>query len=171
MEDWQMKCTECRHAEMAVSRENIRYEECGLPNVVLKDIEVKRCSECGITLVSIPALAGLHKSIATHLVQQSERLSPSEICFLRKYMGWSKTDFARKLHVRTEQVSRWESEHKPVPMNKQSELLLRSLVALGNKIDDYGEKMEKLTLEYQKQPSILSLFFDRYWQDGLATAC
>ena len=166
-----MKCTECRQVEMVISKESIRYEECGLPNIVLKNVEVKRCPECGNSLVSIPALAGLHKSIATHLVQQSERLTAPEIRFLRKYLGWSKTDFARKLHVRPEQVSRWESDSKSMPMNKQSELLLRSLVALGNKIEHYGDQIDSLALTPPTQPSsMLSMFYDRYWHNGLMAA-
>lgn len=166
-----MKCPECRQAEMNINKETIRYEECGLPNVVLKGIEVKHCPECGNSLVSIPALSGLHKNIATHLVQQPERLSAAEIRFLRKYLGWSKIDFACKFHVRPEQVSRWESDNKAVPMNKQSELLLRSLVAMGNKIEHYDEQLEKLSLGQPETPSLLSMFFDRCWHDGLAAAC
>lgn len=166
-----MKCPECSNKEMDVQKETIRYEECGLPNVVLKGIEVKRCQQCGNTLVSIPALSGLHRAIALHLIQQPERLASSQIRFLRKHMGWSKADFARKLHVRLEQVSRWESDSKPVAMNKQSELLLRSLVAHGDKVEHYEEQIDKLSLGRAETPSMLSMFFDNSWHDGLVTAC
>jgi putative zinc finger/helix-turn-helix YgiT family protein len=171
MEDWEMRCTECQRAEMITNKETIRYEECGLPNVVLKNIEVERCPECGNELISIPAISGLHRTIALHLIQQPERITVAEIRFLRKHMGWSKSDFARKLHVRAEQVSRWESESHPVPMNKQSELLLRSLVAIGNKVKKYDESIDKLSLEKAEKPSMLSMFFDRSWHNGLIAAC
>ncbi len=85
-------------------------------------------------------------------------------------MGWSKADFARKLHVRLEQVSRWESNSKPVAMNKQSELLLRSLVAHGDKIEHYEEQIDRLSLKRAETPSMLSMFFDNSWHDGLVIA-
>lgn len=101
-----MICPDCKKDEMKKGKETIRYEECGLPNVVLKDILLRRCSNCGNQLVSIPNLAGLHRCIAVALVNKPERLIPAEIGFLRKTLRWSKADFARKLHVRPEQVSR-----------------------------------------------------------------
>ncbi|MDH3975429.1 MAG: YgiT-type zinc finger protein [Deltaproteobacteria bacterium] len=155
-----MICPDCKKEEMVKGTETIRYEESGLPNVVLKDIPLRRCANCGNQLVSIPNLAGLHRCIAVALVNKPERLTPLEIGFLRKSLGWSKADFARKLHVRPEQVSRWESSKAPVPMQVQSELLLRSLVAMGQKIDDYKDHMEELASKTATEPSIVSLGYD-----------
>jgi len=78
------------------------------------------------------------------LAEEYERLLAEEIRFLRKSLGWSKTDFSKKFHVRPEQVSRWESETNPKPMQVQNELLLRAIVAKGQKIQDYEEHMEEI---------------------------
>lgn len=155
-----MICPDCKKEEMVKGTETIRYEECGLPHVVLKDIPLRRCTNCGNQLVSIPSLAGLHRTIAVALVNKPERLSPLEIAFLRKSLGWSKADFARKLHVRPEQVSRWESSKSPVPMQVQSELLLRSLVAMGQKIENYKDHMEELASKDAAETAIVSLVYN-----------
>ena len=155
-----MICPDCKTEEMKQSKETIRYEESGLPNVVLKDIPLRRCLHCGNQLVSIPNLAGLHRTIAVVLVNKPERLLPTEIGFLRKSLGWSKADFARKLHVRPEQVSRWESSKSPVPMQVQSELLLRSLVAMGQKIEDYKDHMEEFASKDAAELPIFSMTYD-----------
>jgi len=155
-----MICPDCKKEEMKDGKETIRYEESGLPNIVLKDVLLRSCSNCGNKLVSIPNLAGLHRSIAVMLVSKPERLAPVEIGFLRKSLGWSKADFARKLHVRPEQASRWESSKSPVPMQVQSELLLRSLVAMGQKIEDYKDHMEEVASKDAAELPIFSMSYD-----------
>lgn len=60
------------------------------------------------------------------------------------------------------------SDSKPVAMNKQSGLLLRSLVAHG---DSYEEQIDKFSLERAEAPSRLSMLFDSCWHDGFVTDC
>lgn len=152
-----MICPDCRQGAMTENREAIRYDESGLPNLVLKDVTVRKCPECGHRLVSIPDLAGLHRCIAVNLVNKPERLMRPEITFLRKSLGWSKADCARKLHVRPEQVSRWESNVSPVPMQLQNELLLRTLVALGQQVENYQEYLEEIATDEPAQSQIVAM--------------
>lgn len=152
-----MVCPDCRQGEMAEAREAVRYDESGLMNLVLKDITVRRCTECGNRLVSIPDLAGLHRCIAVNLVNKPERLSRPEITFLRKSLGWSKADCARKLHVRPEQVSRWESDVSSVPMQIQNELLLRALVALGQQVENYSDFLEEVAVVDSERPKMYAM--------------
>lgn len=162
-----MNCPDCRTAELIEKRETIRYAESGLSTVALQNILVRQCPACGHKLVSIPNLAGLHRSLAMLLVNKVERLAPEEIGFLRKSLGWSKADCARKLHVRPEQVSRWESETAPKPMQVQNELLLRTLVAKGQKIQDYEEHLEELASKEARANPLLSMIFDHEkWQSS-----
>ncbi|PNU19747.1 hypothetical protein C2E25_11165 [Geothermobacter hydrogeniphilus] len=164
-----MICPDCKTVELVEKRETIRFEECGLSGVVLQDVLVRQCDGCGNRLVSIPNLSGLHRSIAMVLVNKPERLAPEEIRFLRKSLGWSKADFARKMHVRPEQVSRWESEKAPKPMQVQNELLLRTLVAKGQKIEDYEEHLEEIASKEPCGKFLLSLFFERQqWHNRVA---
>ena len=163
-----MICPECRRGAMTEGRETVRYNESGLPNLVLKDVAVRRCPECGQFLVSIPDLAGLHRCIAVNLVNKSERLTRPEITFLRKSLGWSKADCARKLHVRPEQVSRWESDVSPVSMQIQNELLLRALVALGQQIEDYQDHLEEIaTVDSISLPMIAMRYAHKGWEPFL----
>ncbi|MBN1957354.1 MAG: helix-turn-helix domain-containing protein [Desulfuromonadales bacterium] len=163
-----MICPDCRNAELIEKKETIRYEESGLSNVALQGILIRQCPDCGNKLVSIPNLAGLHRAIAMVLVNKPERLVAEEIRFLRKSLGWSKADFAKKFHVRLEQVSRWESEANPKQMQVQNELLLRAIVAKGQKIQDYEEHMEEIASIEPCGKSFLSMFFDhKKWQSNL----
>lgn len=162
-----MICPDCKQAEMQQNRETIRYEESGLSNVVLKNIPIRHCPDCGNQLVSIPNLSGLHRYIAIALVLKPERVTPEEVSFLRKSLGWSKAHFSRKLHVRPEQVSRWESKTKPVPMSVQGELLLRTLVAMGQQIDDYKEHLEEFASSQTNKSHFFSMLYEHGdWQEN-----
>src|SRR5579883_463805 len=103
-----MKCFECG-TEMTSAHENYHYTACGLPNVTLKDIEVRRCPNCGDYEPLIPQIEDLHRVIAFAVATQPSRLSAAEIKFLRKYLGWSGADFAKRMGVSQETVSRWEN--------------------------------------------------------------
>ncbi|HET7499972.1 MAG TPA: type II TA system antitoxin MqsA family protein [Kofleriaceae bacterium] len=131
-----MKCPQCRH-EVQRSVENHRYTESGLSNVVLVGVEVRRCPNCGESMVSIPRIEELHRAIAMELIRQTGRLAPSEIKFLRKWLGWSGVDFARHMGVTPETVSRWESVENPKPMGGIAERLLRLAAAHGQQVDEY----------------------------------
>jgi putative zinc finger/helix-turn-helix YgiT family protein len=117
--------------------ENHRYTESGLPNVVLVGVEVRRCRNCGESMVAIPHIEELHRALAMTLIRQTGRLAPSEIRFLRKWLGWSGVDFASHMGVAPETVSRWESMENPKPMGGTAERLLRLAVAHGQPIDQY----------------------------------
>ncbi|HET9621217.1 MAG TPA: type II TA system antitoxin MqsA family protein [Kofleriaceae bacterium] len=132
-----MKCPQCRH-EMVRSTENHRYTESGLSNVVLVGVEVRHCSHCGEHTVSIPHIEDLHRSIAMAIIKNPGRLAPSEIRFLRKWLGWSGVDFAKHMGVTPETVSRWESAESAKPMGGTAERLLRLAVAYGQPVDAYS---------------------------------
>lgn len=147
-----MTCPDCKSSEMVESLENIRYEECGLPYVTLRNIMIERCPECGNELVTIPKVAELHRVLALTLIRKPGRLDPLEITFLRKSLGWSKADFARKVHVQQSQVSRWESTASHTPMGEANDLLLRTLVAMNQDIRDYMEEMDMI--DFGQQPHV-----------------
>ena len=129
-----MKCFECE-SELTVVRENRRYKECGLPNVTLRGIEVRRCPRCGAEDVVIPRIEELHGLLATALLRKPGRLVGPEIRFLRRFLGWSGEDFAAHIGVARETVSRWENGHDR--MSPVAERLLRLSVAHEKPIQDY----------------------------------
>jgi putative zinc finger/helix-turn-helix YgiT family protein len=159
-----MKCSECGH-ELEVRKENRRYDESGLPNVVLQDIEVRRCSACGKEVVAIPAISRLHKALAKAVIQERTALSSAEFKFLRKYLGWSGTDTAKHLGVKPETVSRWESGATPI--GATADRLIRTCVALGNPVEDYSVDALAAILPGRKRPETrlkLSLGADKNWR-------
>ena len=129
-----MKCMICGEA-MYTKRENYQYTASGLPHVTLQQVEVSRCPHCGETEVTIPHIEALHRAIATELVRKPARLTPEEIRFLRKHLGWSGTDFAAHMGVTPEIVSRWE--HGTTPMGSTADRLLRLLVITQVPVQDY----------------------------------
>jgi putative zinc finger/helix-turn-helix YgiT family protein len=131
------KCPKCR-TPMQTARQNHRYAESGLPNVVLVGVEVSSCPGCGERVISIPRLAQLHRAIALELIRQPGRLTPQGIRFLRKHLGFATADFAKRVGVAPETVSRWESESSPQEMGPVAERLLRLMVALGQRVADYS---------------------------------
>jgi putative zinc finger/helix-turn-helix YgiT family protein len=130
-------CTECGGA-MKVREEPYRYRECGLPCVTLAKVEVSRCGTCGNFEVSIPRIEQLHRLIAKHLIEKLSRFTGVEIRFLRKSLGLSGTDFARRMGVAAETVSRWENDATPI--GAQADRLLRLLVAQGTLMSQYPEE-------------------------------
>jgi len=98
-------------------------------DVVLLDIEIRRCSGCGYSEAVIPNQDGLYRALALAVITKLARLAPNEIRFLRKYLDWTGRDLARYFGVTPETVSRWESRDRPMTMHPAADRLLRALVA------------------------------------------
>src|SRR5262245_43197482 len=128
-----MKCFECG-TTMKISYEDYPYAS--LPGVTLKNIEVRRCPACNEQEVVIPKIEELNRVLARIVARYPGRLRSTEIRFLRKYLGWSQRDLARKMDLAPETISRWETDDRIIsPVYDQ---LLRSYVLLGSPIEDYG---------------------------------
>ena len=86
------------------------YKASGLPYVWLEGVVIRTCPGCeeggG---VEIPNLAGLHTVLTDYLIHQKARFESFEIRFLRKTLGWSSKDFAKRMGVDPATVSRWEA--------------------------------------------------------------
>jgi putative zinc finger/helix-turn-helix YgiT family protein len=130
-----MKCLSCG-ATMKITRENVRYDASGLPNVTLRNVEVNRCPQCGDEEIAIPKIEDLHRAIAEALITKPARLDAAEIRYLRKYLGWSGADFAAHMGTTRETVSRWE--HGTAQMGPQADRLLRLMVATKAPVSDYS---------------------------------
>jgi putative zinc finger/helix-turn-helix YgiT family protein len=139
MED-EMKCIECGD-KVTTSRENFRHEALGLP-VTLVGVEVSRCAACGLSEVSIPALEGLHRTIAVTLVTKTARLCGPEIRFLRKQLGWSGAELAEHLGITRETVSRWEQGSAPI--GATADRLLRATFALATGLSLSTETLREI---------------------------
>lgn len=130
-----MKCFEC-DAEMQITRQDVSYDECGLAGILLKDVEVRRCPECGAEEVCIPHLENLHQAISFVVANKPTRLSGPEVRFLRTALGFSQVDAAAELGVSAEHLSR--VEHDKNDLGPSAERLLRLMVFLMEPKRDYG---------------------------------
>jgi putative zinc finger/helix-turn-helix YgiT family protein len=146
-----MKCVNCGHA-MTSTRGVHRYTESGLSNVTLVNVETRACPECGERELVIPRIEDLHRLIARAVATSQAKLSPEEIRFLRKWLGYSSTDFALVTGVRPESVSRWESKDNNSPMAPTAERLLRMLVANHDPVEQYPIDLFKTQLRVKPKP-------------------
>lgn len=159
-----MICSRCEKAELVEVVENFHYHECGLDNVTLAAIRIRKCPECGNLMPLIPNIEGLHDALARVIIHKDGPLAPEEIVFLRKSLGWSGTDFARNMHCDRAQVSKWE--HGSVAMSKPYDLLLREMVVSGKKITDYHRADLNWKKNVQPRPFRLELKKKR-WEEAV----
>ena len=131
-----MKCIECGSA-MERRRGQHRAKDLGLPQVILCNIEIRRCLECGEEEIVIPRLEELTHALAGLLIRKPNRLAGEEIRFLRKSLGWSGAAFASKAGVERETVSRWENGHEKI--GAVADRFLRLAVAHWQPVKDYEQ--------------------------------
>lgn len=130
------RCVACGGPVKTKREKQYRYAESGLPSVILENAVVSTtCTQCGETYIGIPAVEALHRAVAGALIRKKRRLAPQEIKFLRKSLGWSGVDFAKRMGAKPETVSRWENGK--APMGAQADRLLRVLVARETPVLEY----------------------------------
>ncbi len=117
-------------------REDYQYAASGLPYVTLSGVEVRRCPECGEVEVMIPKIEELHRALALAVVAKKARLTGAEVRFLRKFLGWSGVDFAKRMGVTPESVSRWENDREK--MSALADRPLRLMVVTREPVSDYS---------------------------------
>lgn len=129
-----MKCMDCGE-ELVVTVGDYPYCASDGIDVLLRGVQITRCSGCDAEGVAIPKIAQLNRVLAAEIARQPEKLSPGEIRFVRKYLGWSGVDFAEYFGVAPETVSRWENGAKK--MGPTAERLLRLLAITQSPVDEY----------------------------------
>jgi putative zinc finger/helix-turn-helix YgiT family protein len=123
-----MKCPNCGK-EMKSKIRDYEYVESGLKNVILKNIRVHECKECGEILPEIQNVKQVHHWIAEYLVKKQSPLTGTEFRFLRKQMGMGAAELAGFLGVHPVSISRWENGKEPI--GPQSDRLLRAFFVTG----------------------------------------
>lgn len=127
-------CVQC-DVPMVASRGDSIYEPVRGLKVTLKNVELRRCPKCRELEVVIPKIAQLDRAIAVATIQKKSSLDPAEVKFLRKMLGWSGEDFARRMGVRRESVSRWETGREQ--MGPVADRLLRLMVVTQEPVRQY----------------------------------
>lgn len=143
-----IKCGECGGA-MQTRRGVFKHKALGLANVVLANVEIRTCKECGEQEVVIPAAEKLRTAIVHAIVTKPGRLSGEEVRYLRKFIGWSGSDFARHFGVEPGTVSRWENEHEKI--GPAADRLLRLSVTYGRTVLSYDDGKPEHVLDAIKR--------------------
>ena len=101
----------------------LHYMQCGLDDVYLMNGYTRHETPYGGG-VSVEDVDGLHHAIARNIIRHKGLLGAKEIRFLRKLMGFTQADLARKLRCDTQSVARWEKGQTEV--NGASDLCIRA---------------------------------------------
>lgn len=128
-----MKC-DCGH-ELEEKR-GPRKGYGGLADVVVENVLTRSCPHCGETEVGYQDVERLHATIALGLAEKQSPLLPQEIRFLRTYLGLSTDDFATRMGVRRDSVTRWERGGAK-PMSPSAEKLLRLMAVRDQPVSAY----------------------------------
>ena len=161
-------CDKCG-GEMAVGHEDYTYDESGLSHVVLVGIEVRRCATCATCEPVICNIEGAHRALARAVVQKPARLSGEEVRFLRTYLGFPGTDFARVMGVAKACVSRWE--HDKESMGAGADRALRLLVMTQKPVSDYSlEALNALLESIQEKRKAVKVRLERRANGGWSEA-
>ena len=90
-----------------------RYDECGLDNVILKNLPV--CiDDDGDEVVMIPNVNILHQSLLVQVAGKESGLLPKEIRFLRTEMGLTQAQLGQLVGRDGQSVGRWERGEAPI---------------------------------------------------------
>ncbi len=152
-----MNCGYCGKSGCTEKREQHVFVESGLKNVTLANVPVRRCDSCGEVEVLIPRLPELHRLLAEMLIRKESNLAAEEFRFLRKHLGYSSSDFAKKLGVTPETISRWESGKHP--LDPPADRLIRMMVATSKPVNRYPEEIfpDQVVSKQKARPKAMHL--------------
>lgn len=146
-----MQCSMCDNPhDLKVERITHRYHESGLDNVTLRGVAHARCPKCGEEYFEFGNINQLHDLISEALVLKKGALKPAEFRFLRKHMGLSGAEFARRLQITHETVSRYETGGRAIP--RVMDVLVRALAY--SKLKDRRYEAHDLLLEESSRKAL-----------------
>ncbi len=147
------ECSSETRREFVATREKpYHFVDCGLPNIYLVGVRQFRC-ECGKELVEIPAIKQLMSLIARHVVLKNEALTGDEVRFLRKQLGQKAADFAAKVKLQPETLSRMETGKQAI--GERTDNYIRIYYAFASKdtvlVDSAKEAIDLVLAEKRKR--------------------
>jgi putative transcriptional regulator len=130
------RCRDCGDGVMDERIGSRHYDESGLKGILLVGIPLQKCRACGAESFTVPRTPDLHRLIALALIRKPTTLTGAELKVLRKHLGYSQEDFAGRLDIARETLSRWETDAQQ--MSPMAERLLRAMVALNDRAPAYS---------------------------------
>ena len=127
------------------------YTACGLPNVWLENGYAKKETKYG-TAISVKDVDGLHKLLATKLIEKNSLLAGYEFRFLRVQLGLTQEGLGKILKVTENAVSLWERKDSvPSVYDAMLRLMVMAKFSGNTKIADAIERIKTVEkLAYQR---------------------
>ena len=130
-----MKCIQC--GDKMEVRTETRRSYAGLADVVVEGVEVRHCPKCGEEEISYANIEALHAQITRALAEKKAGLTPTEVRFLRTYLGLGREKLASRMGVSRDTVVRWERPDKSLKMGPIAERLLRLMAMHEKPVEAY----------------------------------
>ena len=129
----------------------LHYTACGLPNVWLENGYTKKETKYGIA-VSVNDIDGLHKLLASKLIEKSELLAGYEFRFLRVQLGLTQEGLGKFLDVSENAVSLWERKDSvPSVYDHMVRLMVMAKFNGNTKISEAIERVQTVEkIAYQR---------------------
>lgn len=99
------------------------YDECGLDNVILKDLTVLTDDD-GEDVITIPNVGLLHHVLMLEIAAKNSGLEPNELRFLRTEFGLTQAELAVLVGRDVQTIGRWERGENPI--DKSAEIVIRT---------------------------------------------
>jgi len=116
------RCSKCKGLmERTVKAEHV--EDLGGLVVKVKNAVVLQTCSCGEEMTAIPDPEGLARAAAIARALNPVALAGKEIRFMRRVLDMTQKEFAEKMELTPETVSRWENDHNGI--GGMSEKLVR----------------------------------------------
>lgn len=104
------KCMECENEMLRYIKPEHTEDLGGVVVCIRNAVLVERCNTCGEEESTIPDMRGLVCAAALARALNPVRLSGKEIKFIRRALRMTQKEFANKVDVAIETISRWEND-------------------------------------------------------------
>lgn len=125
-----IKCSNCG-SDARSTRGDYQFTESGLPDLLLPDIELLKCSRCANVDPVLNGVEEIMHLAALAVLRKPYRLDGAELRFLRKHVDLTQEAFAKLLGVDKTTLSKWENNDDPIGF--QSDLWARAVVMSRDK--------------------------------------
>lgn len=132
-------------------KKRLHYTACGLPNVWLENGYTRKETKYGIA-ISVKDIDGLHKLLASKLIEKKSLLTGYEFRFLRVQLGLTQEGLGKFLDVSENAVSLWERKDTvPSVYDHMLRLMVMAKLSGSTKISDAIERVQTVQkLAYQR---------------------
>ena len=143
-ERMKIHCGNCDYDKALKGKKTkMKYDVSGLDYVTLDSVTVYTCPHCAEKFYDFGNVEKLNATIAEYIATQEEPLSGKEIRFIRKFLGYDTTMFAKEmLKIKTETLSRMENEKQECSETLDQFIKVLALTKRPDRNYDLHEKIK-----------------------------